>query len=603
MTIFLKKTETALVLFLTASPIWANPNIPKLAYQCSSGKQDACRELAKIASEDKEAYVRKNAVEVLNDQPLLARIAKVALEAEDTLVRRDAVSALTGQSILAKIATQEKEVVIRNAALERLTDQSLLVKIATEDSDVLVRAAAVRTLTDQSLLLQFVAKGQDARVRRAAVRVLTDQSLVERIAEGDKDASVRATAVEKLTDQSMVARIAKEDPDPTVRVAALGSLSDQLLLSKIAAEDKDFEVRHAAMGRATNQPLLAKLAEEAPDSGVRNAAVVKLIDLGFLARLKDEDENVRMAAKKLLAKHEVVVDEREIYVWRPATEASGVSSRPRWAIRGALGAAELPRSGFSHVLQSEQDELFGPAGKDPAPGFPKWYFAPVGNSEDECALLSGSARLVRVNVTMELPAPTLFSMGSLPGPSGKLAWVLPAGTSSNVVGYFIFQPFIYPTSDGTLALGGTMAVGSSFPFPRVVADPVEVSGTILFPDDRWTPTGAGFVIKGGGLQFDETGVFLIPGTVFRKDVAGSAWAGFDSDGTRYELSFLADGTLNYRHGLDVIKSAHWKQDGDAIYMELNGKYIEYQGQISGTHMDGKAWNVKGLTWTWVADRK
>jgi hypothetical protein len=55
MTIFLKKTETALVLFLTASPIWANPNIPKLAYQCSSGKQDACRELAKIASEDKES--------------------------------------------------------------------------------------------------------------------------------------------------------------------------------------------------------------------------------------------------------------------------------------------------------------------------------------------------------------------------------------------------------------------------------------------------------------------------------------------------------------------------------------------------------------------
>jgi hypothetical protein len=48
------------------------------------------------------------------------------------------------------------------------------------------------------------------------------------------------------------------------------------------------------------------------------------------------------------------------------------------------------------------------------------------------------------------------------------------------------------------------------------AVPVDVTGTIRFPADRWTDAKKGFKIKGGGLQFDETGVFLIPGTQYLK---------------------------------------------------------------------------------------
>jgi hypothetical protein len=46
---------------------------------------------------------------------------------------------------------------------------------------------------------------------------------------------------------------------------------------------------------------------------------------------------------------------------------------------------------------------------------------------------------------------------------------------------------------------------------------VNVTGTIRFPNNQWTLAKEGLEIKGGGLQFDETGVFLMPGTEFRKD--------------------------------------------------------------------------------------
>jgi hypothetical protein len=86
-------------------------------------------------------------------------------------------------------------------------------------------------------------------------------------------------------------------------------------------------------------------------------------------------------------------------------------------------------------------------------------------------------------------------------------------------------------------------------------------------------------------------------------VARTTWVGTDSGGDYYEYTFLSDGTLKYKSPAGVFTHAAWKQDGDTIYMEMNNKYSEYQGRISGTHMEGNAWNVKGRKWTWVADKQ
>jgi hypothetical protein len=85
------------------------------------------------------------------------------------------------------------------------------------------------------------------------------------------------------------------------------------------------------------------------------------------------------------------------------------------------------------------------------------------------------------------------------------------------------------------------------------------------------------------------------------NVSGTTWVGTDSDGDYYEYTFQADGALHYKSPSGYWTNGTWKQDGDSIYMETNNKYSEYQGRISGTHMEGKAWNIKDKHWTWVAD--
>jgi hypothetical protein len=86
-------------------------------------------------------------------------------------------------------------------------------------------------------------------------------------------------------------------------------------------------------------------------------------------------------------------------------------------------------------------------------------------------------------------------------------------------------------------------------------------------------------------------------------IAGTTWVGPDTMGKHYTYEFLPDGTLHYTYETGSFTDGIWKQDGDSIYMAMNNKYSERLGQITGTHMQGDAWNVNGQKWTWEADLK
>ena len=86
-------------------------------------------------------------------------------------------------------------------------------------------------------------------------------------------------------------------------------------------------------------------------------------------------------------------------------------------------------------------------------------------------------------------------------------------------------------------------------------------------------------------------------------VAGTTWAGPDTHGRHYVYRFLADGTIDYTYETGHFTNGTWIQDGDTIYMSINKKYSERKGRITGTHMEGDAWNVKGEKWTWIADKE
>jgi hypothetical protein len=86
-------------------------------------------------------------------------------------------------------------------------------------------------------------------------------------------------------------------------------------------------------------------------------------------------------------------------------------------------------------------------------------------------------------------------------------------------------------------------------------------------------------------------------------LAGTSWTVVETNGDNDIFNFLADGTLSYSYQNGSYTNGTWKQDGDSIYIEMNNKFVEYQGRISGTHTEGKSWNVKGNHWTWTAEMK
>jgi hypothetical protein len=295
------KPATALAIsILMAIPIWAKPNIANLAYQCDTlRKQNACRELAKLAEHDKDPAVRVQAITSLTDQTLLGRLAT---QDDDPNARRAAVTSLTDQTVLATVASDDKDANVRKAAVERLTDQPLLAKLAAETQDVDVRNGAMRKLTDQALLGKLALEGLDKTLRIAALGKLTDQSLLAKIVMEIKDVDVRDHAMEKLADQVLLGKIAESNFDDGVRAAAVRKLTDQSLLAKIVLQDQHQAVRRSAVEHLTDETLLAKLALDDKDAQVRATAAGKLTDQVLLAKIAagDRDDTVRSTAQQQL---------------------------------------------------------------------------------------------------------------------------------------------------------------------------------------------------------------------------------------------------------------------------------------------------------------
>ncbi|MGB6742537.1 MAG: ankyrin repeat domain-containing protein [Terracidiphilus sp.] len=114
-----------------------------LAQKCNHGKKSACKDLAKIATDEQDVNIRNFAVYNLTDRSLLA---KIVVDDKEERVRVSAAQALNDQSLLAKFAVEDKDPVARQNAVEDLTDLSLLAKIALTDSDVNVRWQANKAL-------------------------------------------------------------------------------------------------------------------------------------------------------------------------------------------------------------------------------------------------------------------------------------------------------------------------------------------------------------------------------------------------------------------------------------------------------------------------
>ncbi len=86
-------------------------------------------------------------------------------------------------------------------------------------------------------------------------------------------------------------------------------------------------------------------------------------------------------------------------------------------------------------------------------------------------------------------------------------------------------------------------------------------------------------------------------------VSGTTWAGSDANGDNYEYRFNEDGSLHYESPSGFSSDGTWKQDGNTIYILMDGGRVGRKGTIQGNQMEGEAWNDTGRRWTWFAERR
>lgn len=470
---------------LLAQPARAS-NIAKLGRECREGKQKACEELTRIATEGKYPMDRESAIHELSDQVLLLRIA---LQDPDVSVRRAAADKLDAASALEFLKSFSMETLddinLSSLALSKIQDPSLVFQAALDCKEVGMRKMSTDKLTDQSLLSRLALESTDAAVQSKAVNKLTDQKAIETVATGSKVAAVRAAALWKLTNSSVVESIEKNDADENVRNAAKAALDWET----VRAEHEAY-VWKASAPAATGSPLPRWKVSGVLGTSDRSWEIITVVQQIYGEKAFAGETSLSVAPVMNSRFQTARLDE--------STSGNGPLARSMMAT--SIGA--------NWLLERDINEE--------SAGYVPWWIDPE-EDQDAC-ILESSAVPPELGVALKAAMMKLEFRGVIV--SGKGVWEV-----NDEKAYVFFQPKLHVNRYGQLALGGTVAAftyvagtpGQLAMKSSTLEDaPVTVSGTIRVAPDHVTQVGGGYELQGGGLQFDETGVFLMVGTKYRK---------------------------------------------------------------------------------------
>lgn len=86
-------------------------------------------------------------------------------------------------------------------------------------------------------------------------------------------------------------------------------------------------------------------------------------------------------------------------------------------------------------------------------------------------------------------------------------------------------------------------------------------------------------------------------------IEGTVWEGRLIPEANMIVRFEKGGVLAYNYGNFTHRTGSWKQTGNKVYIETNGKYAEYDAVIQGGRMIGSAHNVAKNSWKWEMERR
>jgi TonB family protein len=78
----------------------------------------------------------------------------------------------------------------------------------------------------------------------------------------------------------------------------------------------------------------------------------------------------------------------------------------------------------------------------------------------------------------------------------------------------------------------------------------------------------------------------------------ATWAVADSDGGAYVFELGPGGKFSFTSSGGTSGVGTWRQDGQAIRIEVNKGFVEYSGTVEGRRVEGRAKNKRGREWMW-----
>jgi hypothetical protein len=283
-----------------------------------------------------DAAVRADAVRQMgaDEADLVARIAR---DDRDASVRRIAIDRIEDPGILADIAAKEPEPGLRDHARARAAGLWAARVLAADRPDAAETAlAGLAHIGEQRALADVAARAADADVRAAALGKLTEaRALADLARNASAYPGTRRAALERINDLETLRAIAVDEQNKDVALAALERIEDAGTLEQVATKAKNKAVRTRARKRLSERAApaaeqAAPTAQAAPASGV-----------------SPEDKRRHAERVQLLHRIEKLVHTSE---WVQSAEEMAEIER-QWAEVGAPGQGE----------QTDQGERFARA--------------------------------------------------------------------------------------------------------------------------------------------------------------------------------------------------------------------------------------------------
>jgi Domain of Unknown Function (DUF349) len=221
----------------------------------------------------------------------------------DVSVRSEAVRALSAEDavVLTTIAKSDRDAGVRRLAIEKLREAEVLADIAASESDSTVRAFAKARAAE---LWTSAACGNDADAATRAlsgILKLGDQSALVDLAVRANLPAIKKRALAELREPRALAELAKGNAPVEVRLEAVARIDDAEALRALAIDVAQKEIALAAVEKLDDAVRLEQVAQKAKNKAARQRArkiVTEMQEAEEAAKPRVADELKRRRAEK-----------------------------------------------------------------------------------------------------------------------------------------------------------------------------------------------------------------------------------------------------------------------------------------------------------------